>query len=258
MSNYLPESMYKLDSNITRQNLKEGDIVTCKVISFKSSKEALIVSLGNFTGIIPIENATIYPHYIPDGRLHGSVYYLIGKHIRARVISIEDNEVILSRKELMRETMEYFISENPSQFTACITGFSKLSAFVDIGTGINGRISFKEFALTYFDNIRDVGLNIGDIIPVKNLGYDATIESFNLSRVALFSNVKEQYSVGDIVEAKVFTPLNDGIGYYCLLDDSFAAIVDSRLELFYGDKIIAKIKGFSSVGPRLCFLNFEE
>lgn len=179
---YLPESMYFIDPKLARENITIGDIVTAKVICYKDDKKLLVVNLGKDYGVISLEETTIYPKYHPSGILHGSVYSLIGKTIRAKVISIDD-EIRLSRKVHMIEALNYFKANNLSIFeNASITAFSRLCAFIDIGAGIIGRIAPLEFSTTFFNDIRDVGLEVGDIISVSNIGYNKKVDSFNLSR----------------------------------------------------------------------------
>ena len=104
---YLPESLYVIDHELNRENITLGDIVTAKVICYKDDKKLLVVNLGKEYGVISLEETTIYPKFHPSGILHGSVYSLIGKTIRAKIISIDD-EIRLSRKAHMIEALDYF------------------------------------------------------------------------------------------------------------------------------------------------------
>lgn len=253
---FLPESMYKIDSNISRQNLLVGDIVTGRVIAIKTFDNLLEIDIGNgLTGMMTLWHSTIYSIYRDDGLLSPNVFKLIGKTIRAKVIASGD-DIILSRRYHMLEALN-ILKEQTEFHYASITAFSKLSAFLDIGAGILGKIYPKEFSNVIFKNIRDIGLNVGDVIPVKNLGLNEDLISFNLSRTQMLPNAKDVLSKGDIVYCKVFGGIGDNIGYHVLINKSISGLLDSKEQkLYYGDKVIAVVKRITPKGPKLRFLTF--
>ena len=258
MTNYMPESKYFVDSKLTRENLNTGDIVTGIVTSLVTSKQFLVVNLGNFNAIMPFEYCSIYENKFREGYIDPNIFSLIGRTIRARVVKTGTN-IIISRKELMKEALDYFKRVNPSEFTVVITGFNKLSAFVDVGAGIHGRIMPSEFANIHFNNIQDIGLKIGDSFTVKNIGYNEEVKSFELSRMAVIFDTPHNYQRDDNVNFKVFKSLNDRSGYLGLIDNKYLALLDSRrVRLSYGDEVIGIVKEVTDKGTKLKFISFKE
>lgn len=258
MTEYMPESTYSIDSELTRENLNQGDIVTGIVTSLVTSKQFLVVDLGNFNTIMPFEHCSIYKNKFRESYIDPNIFSLIGRTIRARVIKTGKNTII-SRKELMKEALDYLKKVNPSEFTIVITGFNNLSAFVDVGAGIHGRIMPSEFANVHFNNIRDIGLKIGDSFTVKNLGYNKEVKSFELSRMAVIYETPHNYQRDDYVNFKVFKSLNDRSGYLGLIDNKYLALLDSRrVRLSYGDEVIGIVKEVTNKGTKLKFISFKE
>ena len=258
MTEYMPESTYSIDSELTRETLNKGDIVTGVVKSLVTSKQFIVVDLGNFKAIMPFEYCSIYKTKFRKGYIDPNIFSLLGRTIRARVINVGE-DIIISRKELMQEALDYFTKFNPSEFTVVITAFNNLSAFVDVGAGIHGRIMPFEFANVHFNNIQDIGLKIGDSFTVKNLGFNEEIKSFELSRMAVIFDNPHNYQRDDHVNFKVFKSLNDRSGYLGLIDNKYLALLDSRrVRLSYGDEVIGIVKEVTNKGTKLKFISFKE
>jgi len=255
--NFLPESMYTIDSSMTYEKLccfyKEGTTITGNVRRINSSLKVIDVDLGNGCfGSMSLEEATIYPLYKPDGTISPNLYHLVGKTIRATIIGFDSSNQLplLSRKVHMLDAITFF--KNETEFLdAYITGFSKHSAFFDIGAGIMGRSNTKAFATTKFRDVKDIGLHVGDIIPVKIISFSENESRFDVSRVAALPSVFDILSEGDVVTAQVFEQVKDEqeIGYYVQVDKKFNGIVDSPdVNLRYGDTITVFIKKIKDDG----------
>lgn len=255
--NFLPESMYKIDSSMTYEKLcrfyNEGTTLTGKVRRINSSKKIIEVELGNgFLGFMSFEEATIYSLYKPDGTISPNLNNLVEKTIRVRIISLDSSTqtTFLSRKAHMLDAINVFKNET-TIINAYIISFSKHSAFFDIGAGIIGRANTKNFSTTIFRNIRDIGFKVGDIVTVQILSFLEDCAKFDVSRVNPLPSVFNALSEGDVVTAKVFEPVNDveKIGYYVLVEKNYKGIVDSPyLNLKYGDIITVFIKKIKEDG----------
>lgn len=253
---YLPESEYKLDSALTRKSLKKGDIVTGKVTSIVQSKQFLIVDLGSVKAHLPFEDCSIYTSQIRKGYIDPNIFYLLGSIIRAKVVRVEGT-IMLSRKKFMEEALNYLKTTPQSDFKVTITAFNQFSAFVDIGSGIHGRIIAPDFTKAYIRDIQDVGLKIGDSFMAKKICYNEELKSFDLSRVAAIAEEPHNLQRDNYVEFKVFKALKDGCGYLGLIDKKYPALLDSRnVTLQYGDEVIGIVKEVTPKGIKLKFDSF--
>lgn len=253
---FLPESMYTVDSKMNYEKIisiyNSKDQITGRVIRLDVVLNRLEVDLGGgIIGLLPIEASTIYPIYDEFEKISYNVISLVGKNIQAQITDCDSNTVILSRKENMLEALEFFKTQTEVKF-ASITGFSKISAFIDIGAGITGRSYSFNFSTAIFEDIKDVGFYKNDIITVKILSFVEEKNCFELSRVEPLPNSMDILNKNDFVLCTVFGTLNDGEGYYVLYNNDFCGIVDSpKLKLEYGDEIVGVIKALTPKGARL-------
>lgn len=253
---YLPESMHEIDSTMDRQKLlsiyKNNQSIIGKITRLNSKDQVFEVNLGGgLIGIMPVEYSTIYQIYKGDNKFSYNIITLVGKIIQAKIMSLDNNIILLSRKENMLEAIEVIKELSEINF-ASITSFSTASAFIDIGAGILGRCFTYNFANTIFKDAKDVGFKKGDIIPVKIIAFQNEINCFELSAVDTFSRLPDILNEKDIVTCKVFGSLEDGIGYYVLIDNKYVGIVDSPFyKLMYGNEISAIIRRMTDKGPRL-------
>lgn len=255
---FLPESMYPIDSTMDYPKLQEifesNKSVTGLITRLNSKDQLFEVFLGNgLTAFMHFDKSTIYPIYKSENDLSPNIYELVGKKIRAKIIVLDYDLILLSRKENMLEALDFLKGETFIQ-KAQITAFSTFSAFFDIGAGIIGRSNARTFANIRFHNVRDVGFKEGDILSVNILNYVEEMQKFDLSRVATLPSHMELYNSGDSVVCKIYEPMKDseGIGYFALVDKSFCAVVDSpEFPLNYGDEIVAYVKKVKPEGLKL-------
>jgi len=253
---FLPESMYEIDSKLNRRKLvdcfKKHINITGRITRLNSKDNLFEVDLGgNFIGIMPFESSTIYPIYKDNGKFSFGFISLVGKTIQAKIIKYDNNNIILSRKESMLEALEILKQTNKIKF-ATITSFSQSSAFIDIGAGILGKASTADYSSTIFKTAADVGFKRGDVIQVVIKQFQPELNCFDLSVVDSFKIVENVFNVDDVVTCKVFSSVGDNLGYYVLVDNKYAGIVDSPFhQLKYGDEISASISKFTINGMRL-------
>lgn len=255
--NFLPESMYDIDSRMTpfklfNHYLTKKSIIG-KVIRIDSKTNTIKVNVGgNLTANMSFDEATIYPIYRPNGTLSPNIYTLLDKTIQAKVIGLDVKNIRLSRKNNMLEALDSLKTQSEIPY-AVITNFFNISAFVDIGAGLVGRIKSKELSNVMFRNIADIGLAKGDIIPVKVLNFFQDSNNFELSRVATFPNFRDIIKKGEIVHCKVFGNVGDpqGLGYFVLIKDTVCGILDSQVILNYGNEVVAKVSKLGHKGPHL-------
>lgn len=258
---FLPEANYELDPEMDYNKLsacyRDGSHVVGKVTRVDSKNQTLEVYLGgNIYGTLPYAETTIYEILREDGTLSPNVYQLVGKTILAKIQALNSYDILLSRKAIMLDALESLKAERNFVF-ATIIGFSRISAFLDIGAGIIGRSTKKDFFHLSYQDIRDTGMKIGDTISVKVIEYFEETGYFRLSRTATLPPTSD-LSRGDVVTCKVFDKVQDKdeMGYFVDIDKKFRGIVDSPDEaLSYGDEVIAVVKGIAPRGAKLKFLH---
>ena len=256
-----PESFFSVDNEMSIKKLtsifNNSSPIAGKVLRINSQTESLEVDLGNgFYGTMKFVDSTIYPIYKGDGTLSPNVYTLVGNTIQAKILSLNDDCILLSRKENMLEALEYLKSEKEIE-AASITSFSKISAFIDIGAGIIGRSYGKNFSVVKYKDIADTDFKIGDTISVKTLEFSEESKMFELSRVNTLPSIFTSLHRGDIVIGKVFDHVNDleNPGYYVAIEDNkfsgIVDIIDDSIKLKYGDLIWASVHRVTDNGAKL-------
>jgi len=260
---FLPECMYKVNPGMHMNALKtfhENNVaVVGRVLRLNSKGQFLEVDLGGgIIGYLPCSQATIYQKYKQNGVLNPSVYTLVGETIQAKILSLdlEKNIIVLSRKENMLEAIKVLRHQTQIKF-ASIIGFSKLSAFVDIGAGVTARCYGRNLSNNLFIHAKDIGLKTHDIFPVDVLEFFEETNQFEVSRTSTFPDINYILFENDVVVCRVFGKVGDeeGIGYFVSIDNKYCGIVDSpEVELNYGDNISAIISKMTPKGPRLNFI----
>lgn len=255
---FLPESMYKVDSEMYFQKLlwyyESNSALTGKVTRIHEKQKYLDVDLGGgIMAKMSFNESTIYPIYKPNSFLSPNVYTLVDKNIQVKIIKLQNfSNIWVSRKESMQEVLINIKDQKAFDFVE-ITAYSNLSAFIDVGGGIRGKIAPINFSPVKFNHIGDIEIPVGTIIPVSVLNFDMNTIQFELSRI--FPNTESSLYAGQILTAKIFEPLGDNVGYFCLVKTSICAIIDSPYEeLHYGDNVVARVKRISSKGAKLEFL----
>jgi len=254
---FLPEFMCSVDSGMTLGKLEVSYLsqtpVTGKVIKINLRDRFLTVNLGgNFISYMPFEEATIYPIYKPDNSISPAILSLLNKRIQVQILKIKGNNINISRRINMLNALDYFKKQSQIKYAA-IVGFNNLSAFIDIGAGLSGKILAKDLSPVLYHNPKDLGLHRGDIISVNVLEYLPDSFFFTLARN--FPKLEESLKISDLVRCKVFDKVYndpDGIGYYVLIKGTIKGIVDSEfIKLNYGNKILARVKQITKKGPKL-------
>ena len=258
---FLPESLYGIDLDMTYKKLsvfyESKTSITGKVTRLDSENRVLEVLIGrNLIGYIPFYEATIYPINKCNGNLSPNIYALVGKTIRAKIINLEIDNIILSRKENMLEALSYIKEQEKIEY-ASITGMSRYMAFFDIGAGVLGRCYGKNYTNILYDNIRDIGLDKGDIISVSIISFDQENKNFELSRIDNLPSAFEVLKRNDVISGTISGPVNDPnqIGYFVDIDHSdHVGIVDSPDILEKGDKVVCNVKRVTEKGPKLSLM----
>ena len=147
-NNFLPEARYKktyLDDVEANPLHHIGEIVHVKPFEFLKSQNTLYTTGENFIGIIRLEELTIYPiFFFEDRHIPRFLPPLFNHCITAKIIDYKDGKFILSRKESMKEALQYF--KEGEVIDAYKTAFIRSSAYLDIGAGVEAICPRSELA----------------------------------------------------------------------------------------------------------------
>lgn len=207
-----------------------GKIISCLPTHYDYSKNEMEVFIGNsFYGTIPLSELSIYDL----GEINYkalSPFFMKGHLLTAEITdySNDTNVFQLSRKKTMEDALLYFSSlEGSSEVIyARKTGATQSHAFVDIGAGIYGAISYKEISssyvnpLDYFDGI--------DYIPIHIL-YQNVYGKFIVSYRETVPY--QDFKVNDIVSGRVVGPVKDFNGIFIELNPNQAGILNADFGL---------------------------
>ena len=207
-----------------------GKVVSCSVRSYDYSKNEMEVFIGNsFYGVIPLSELSIYDLGNADYKSLAP-FFTDSRLLTAEIIGYfsDTKRFLLSRKKNMENALLYFSSlEGSSEVIyARKTGATQSHAFVDIGAGIYGAISYKEISssyvnpLDYFDGI--------DYIPIHIL-YQNVYGKFIVSyrETVPYQNFK----VNDIVSGRVVGPVKDFNGIFIELNPNQSGILNADFGL---------------------------
>lgn len=254
-----PQALVELDTFLEAMDIERNDIVSAKVICWDSKRNGLIVILGNrLRGFIPTEHISIYSSY-DKGEIPSEATYIIGKNIVAEVIdyNLDKTEFILSRFNAMyKRTQEI---NKSVEVTGSITQIREKDLFVDLGSGITGRLDCREFSNAFVDTMKCFGYIVGSTIKLKVLG--STDNKYNLSRKKLYPEYDmTMVNCGDIVEVRVISELKIPLAIidtpyaYCIElkeNPNVKGIIDMEIELELGSFVTAVINDVDERGVRL-------
>lgn len=261
--NFLPECDYNLDPTVSMDSLRvalnEQLTVTAYVVKYSAASQSLIVKFGNgIGGKIPLEESTIYSLH-KDARISANVSYLVGQTIRAKVLSIDGNTVILSRKANMLDVLSK-IKHEKSFVNAVISSMFGHLIFIDVADGIRGIVRPENLTPVRFSSGKfDLGLRVKMRLPVSVLFFNEEIQSFELSHREFIPDIEDELSVGDVLICKVLdkvdSPRDNCYGYFAVVGNAmYSGIIDSPISLPYGPNVLALISRISEKGLHLKFI----
>ena len=148
------ESLQGLEYARDSGKVIEGIVTKC------DNRKNLYVELGNYTGIIP-RNEAVMP--LPGEEIRDiAVITRVGKPVCVKITDIRksgdgNTEIILSRKEAQRECYENCVSKLvPGEITDVrVTHIEPFGAFCDVGYGIISLLSVDCISVSRIENPRD-------------------------------------------------------------------------------------------------------
>lgn len=259
-SEVFPEVCYEFEP-LSRQQVvvayKNRKTITGIVEDMILENEELIVKLGNeLYGILPFNEVTIYDFVYSEKHetLPVQIYNLINQKVRVKVKSIDDEIIMLSRKQNMYDAFNYLTN---CEFTQMyITSMRPNVAFGDIGDGIIGRLTVKETSTARIRNVCEL-FHKGSILWVKCLDTESqNVLSVSYKQTFPTYNPND-FSPGDVLTGKVCGSIDDrGTGYFIAISPQISGILDVKKDvpvLQYGHKIQCYVKRADERGLKLDF-----
>lgn len=260
MYKFLPEAKYEYNS-LTMADVKSayenGTTITGYVKYIFPAKEEIKVKLGDdLYATLPFTEVTMYPwHYSRKNHsaLPSNIRCLRNKKIRIKVTSIQEENILVSRKKNMEEAFE--LIKDCKYASLYITEVIPKSAFGDIGEGLVGKIFVNEIStahihhvkelLSHYQTIDTIILGIDEDRRI-NLSYKQTFRPFN----------KEDYSVGMTIPCRVCDPKGVN-GYYVYVSPQVSGIMVAEYynQLDYGTNVEAVV---TAIGNSGLFLKFSK
>ena len=235
--------------------LSMGDVIRAKrkkqhltgiVTQINPEQEDIIVELGhNIYGHMSFSNSTIYPFTYSskaERNLPYQIAPLLHKKIRVTVLSTTGGEIILSRKDVMSETIKRLAKELPS-VQAQITCLRTDIAYLDVGCGIYGMLHLKDFCATKIHNFCDF-IHKGQFINVKLTGEKQ--DKFFASFKEIYRRYNpEEYPAGSQVYA-IITDVTSGSNgaYYSIVTPQIRGIVNVSAKdkvPYYGQRVFCEV-----------------
>ncbi len=231
---------------------QENKTVKVKVID--ANKGGLIVQYGKIQGFLPVSHLKPenYPR-VKDGdkeKILEKLKSFIGDELQVKFLTADEkeNKLIVSEKKAVTTKKEKEIKEKYSVgdiIEGKISGIVDFGAFVTFDKNKEGLIHISELAWQRLDHPSDV-IEAGDKVKAKII--DISDEGkISLSIKELkedpWKNVKEKYSIGDIVEGEIIKV--NPFGFFVELDKNIHGLAHiSELS----DKNINNLKEVGKVG----------
>lgn len=168
-------------------------------------KGGVIVLVKGIRGFIPASH--ISTNYVEDLNAY------LGKELSLKIIEFNKSKkkLVLSRKnvelkEIQEEKEKLWNSiEKDMKVEGEVKRLTNFGAFVDIG-GVDGLVHISELSWGRTNHPSEI-VNVGDKVEVVVLDFDKNKERISLgykqTKDHPWSNIKEKYNIGDIVEGKV-------------------------------------------------------
>lgn len=241
----------------TAQKLYEsGGIYEGKVVGH--NKGGLIVHFGQIRGFLPGSQLATEQRSGSAGK-EGQWSHMLGQSLSLKIIEIDRrrNRLIFSERvaveqQRRKQKEELLVTlKEGDVLTGTVTSLADFGAFVDLG-GADGLIHLSELSWSRVSHPKDL-LKVGEEIEVYVLNIDAVRQRIGLSLKRLqpepWSQVLDQYEIGQVVEARItklanfgaFAQIGEVEGLIHLSELTDVNITHPREVVQEGDQISVKI-----------------
>lgn len=228
-----------------RQAMEAGVIVE-GVATLCDAGRNLTVKLGNFTGIVPREEAALG---IAEGSTREiAILARVGKPVAVKITAIEETvdgpRPVLSRRLAQAEALDFMLSTlSPGQVVpAVVTHLEPFGAFVDLGCGVPSMIGIENISVSRIPHPRH-RFQVGQEIYAVVLGVDRARKRVLLSHKELLGTWAENaasFSPGMTVPGYVRGVKDYGI--FVELTPNLSGLAEVRPDFAEGDRVSVYIK----------------
>ena len=250
--NFLPEGWSNETVNIKNTNeideyIKNGQVLQ-GIVEECDNTCNLHVNLGNgISGVIPrkeiewinTENDGVPRKNLCVGKVHKYIQF------KAKEIT-QDNNVILSRKDVQKEALEEAIDNlhEGDVVNGIVKNITSYGAFVEIGGGVVGLAHIEDLSVARIKSPFE-RLKIGQKVNIVVKSVDRASNKISLSYKENFGTWKEnadKFKVGEKVTGIIRETEKNKNGIFIELTPNLVGMIEYKNGLIYGNKINVLIK----------------
>ena len=262
MYKIMPESLYpreELSLDKVREAYESGRTVTGWVKAINADNQVLIVQLGkDLFARLPFSEVTIYPFRYSKkstSLLPTNIKCLYHRQIRAKIIAVNGNEIVLSRKKNMEQSYNHLCTVDHAKLF--ITQVIPKSVFGDIGDGLVGKMYVSEISKAHIQKASEY-LHPSQAIDVVMLGSDEEMRFATSYRQTFPEYNPNDYPIGTIIKCKVghWIEVADVSKYYMSVTPQVRGImqINAHIYLDYGTTVECLVTGANEHGLFLDFI----
>ncbi len=244
---FVPEGWNESIENLNLQKIqeyKEENRTLQGIVQSCDENYNLHIPLGNkIEGIIPRCEVENMKEGVPDERLcTGKVH----KYVQFKIEDIEDNTILLSRKSVQQEALQY-IKHNMQvgeQVTGIVKNIRPYGAFIEIGGGIVGLAHIEDLSVARIKTPYE-RLKIGQKVNVVVKSIDRYTGKINLSYKETLGTWEEnakKFTSGMKVEGIVRETEKNKNGIFIELTPNLVGMAEYSEGYLYGQKVNVFIK----------------
>ena len=255
---YKPQNMKKKD--VETAFLKGATVIGWVLPNIDEDNKRIFVQLGEgIIATLPFDETTIYPYTYsksaPHLKIPLQIACLTGKVICAKVISIDNGNIVLSRKQNMQEALE--VLKQREFLTFLVSNVRTSLVFGDVGHGIQACIFIHNLCKSHIKSATEI-CKSGDSIFVKVLSIDE-LGRFDVSyKDACPPYNPANYKKDDTIAVRITKPVDNTFsGFFAYVTPQVCGIVDYHSDLplmRYGDIVECRVSSANANGLRLKFI----
>ncbi|MGN1014325.1 MAG: S1 RNA-binding domain-containing protein [Butyricicoccus sp.] len=240
---YPPEGI--IHTTITRDGLAaaavDGSILEATAVRCDADHN-LHVDLGGMTGLIPREECALG---IDTGKTREiAILSRVGKPVCFRVLSIQGDHAVLSRRAAQQEALDCLLSSlRPGDIIpAKITHMEPFGAFVDVGCGVVSFIGIENISISRIAHPSE-RFSPGQLIRAAVLSVDHNLQRITLTHRELLGTWEQnaaQFAVGETVCGIVRSA--EDYGVFVELTANLSGLAERRFPVSSGQTVSCYIK----------------
>ncbi len=237
---YYPEGMCYSQPIDPSRALSEGTIHQAVAVRC-NARHDLTIDLGDQLGFMPREECALG---IDSGKTREiAILSRVGRPVCFKVLRIEDDRVILSRRAAQREALDYFMTLTPGDvIPARVTHLEPFGAFVDIGCGVISLIGIENISVSRISHPSE-RFAVGQDIYAAVLYQEPELERLTLTHRELLGTWAQNaalFSPGETV-CGIVRSVED-YGVFIELAPNLSGLAEKRFHVMAGQQVSCFIK----------------